>query len=51
MKKIAKNAFFSLETRGQVVNDSRKTWTPIFQHENKLETMKNKVSTKIKNNE
>ena len=49
--KTAKNAFFSFATCSQVANDSWKTLTLIFQHKNKLETLKNKVSTKLKNKE
>ena len=51
MTKIAKNAFFSFATLNQVANDSRKTLTLVFQHKNKLEILKNKVSTKLKNRE
>ena len=49
--KTAKNAFFSFATCSQVANDSWKILTLIFQHKNKLETLKNKVSTKLKNKE
>ena len=51
MTKIAKNASFSFATLNQVANDSRKTLTLVFQHKNKLEILKNKVSTKLKNRE
>ena len=51
MTKNAKNTFFSFATCSQVANYLQKTLTPIFQHKNKLETLKNKVSTKLKNKE
>ena len=55
MTKNAKNAFFQFcdpqPSHELFVKDLRKTLIPIFQHKNKLETLKNKVGTKPKNKE
>ena len=48
---MTKNTFFSFMTRSQVANYLRKTVTPVFQHKNKIETLKNKVGTKPRNKE